>query len=61
MFAGHSVLCDLLSQCLESAAANGNVGGVSIEGFAFSVTCWHPKTENEPGETAVLCFAYIRG
>lgn len=48
---------DLLSQHLECAAANGNVGGISIEGFAFSIAYWNPKTENEPEEnsSALLC------
>lgn len=57
MFADHTVLCDLLSQHLECAAANGNVGGVSVEGFAFSIACWNPKTKNEPEEnsSALLC------
>lgn len=49
--------CDLLSQHLECAAANGNVGGISIEGFAFSITYWNPKTKNESEEnsSALLC------
>lgn len=57
MFADHTVFWDLLSQHSECAAANGNVGGVSTEGFAFSIDYWNPKTRNEPEETssALLC------
>lgn len=57
MFADHTMFWDLLSQHSECAAANGNVGGVSAEGFAFSINYWNPKTRNEPEETssALLC------
>lgn len=59
-YCGSSIIylcCDLLSQHLECAAANGNVGGISIEGFAFSIAYWNPKTKNEPKEnsSALLC------
>lgn len=57
MFADHTVFWDLLSQHSECAAANGNVGGASAEGFAFSINYWNPKTRNEPEQTssALLC------
>lgn len=57
MFADHTVLCALLSQHLERAAANRSVGGVSAEGLAFSIASWNPKTKNEPEEnsSALLC------